>query len=82
MTKNVEFTYKSVKHEGLHVLELQNDNNNTFHFDNIFHLGISRCVINSSDSFKIIHAVKLQIRNHYIEVKSIKNPGMDTNSMK
>lgn len=74
-----------LKHEGLHVLKLQNydDNNNTtFHFYSIFHLGVSRCVINSSDSFKIIHVVKLQIRSHYIEVKSIKNPDMDANPIK
>lgn len=71
-----------LKHEGLHVLKLQNDNNNTFHFYSIFHLGISKCVINSYDSFKIIHALNLKIRNHYIEVKTIKNLGIDANPMK
>lgn len=40
-----------LKHEGLNVLKLEND---TFHFYSIFHLGISRDVINITDSFKIL----------------------------
>lgn len=70
-----------LKHEGLHVLQLQDNNNNTLQFYSIFHLGISRCAT-KSDYFKIIHAVKLQIRCHYTEVKSIKKPGMDANPVK
>lgn len=70
-----------LKHKGLHVLQLRGDNNNTLKFYSIFHLGLSRCAINSV-SLKIIHAVKLQISCHYAEVKSIKKPGMDANPMK
>lgn len=43
-----------LKHEGLNVLKLENDRNNTFHFYSIFHLGISRSVINITDTFKIL----------------------------
>lgn len=72
MTKKKWNSHKSqLNHEGLNVLKLENDSNNTFHFYSIFHLGIPRSVINITDSFKILsvpscskHADKKSLYGH------------------